>query len=387
MDIPRALIYKDRQQIEEFGITDNSSPNKRLYEDWIFNVPDLRPGDIGFSSRILQAFNDAYYICTVVLMSPSKCHYCLAYYLSRTKLPSVVINLVYYYLKRVDFEHPCISLLLKAIKTEIKRQGWEESLNKIEAIEKQYTRKIPSKLFSRRELSPELLSTIDWNTITDHFSPKGIMYIERNIAKNDEEIKEIAQVIKESAKKMEDDFYEHQPEPYIEEEPVDYVNEPDENDYIPDYTEAYQLCDNIVNCDNPSSLFHSQQIIQRDISLPLYQLQRFLRDDWFGNFSSDSETYTEQWRDNMVEALLSSEWGTFFAEEWGKRPKMIKCALVGALKDAGVLTTETYTQYGASLANNIELKVETITKYMSDERMKPYSPWLKDYIEDSPDEQ
>ena len=48
MDIPRALIYKDRQQIEEFGISDNSSPNKKLYEDWIFNVPDLRPGDIGF---------------------------------------------------------------------------------------------------------------------------------------------------------------------------------------------------------------------------------------------------------------------------------------------------------------------------------------------------
>ena len=123
MDIPRALIYKDRQQIEEFGISDDSFLNKRLYEDWIFNVPDLRPGDIGFSSRILQVFNDAYYICTVVLMRPSKCHYCLPYYLSKTKLPSVVINLVYYYLKRVDFEHPSISLLLKAIKTEIKRQG------------------------------------------------------------------------------------------------------------------------------------------------------------------------------------------------------------------------------------------------------------------------
>ncbi len=387
MDIPRALIYKDRQQIEEFGITDNSSPNKRLYEDWIFSVPDLRPGDIGFSSRILQVFNDAYYICTVVLMSPSKCHYCLAYYLSRTKLPSVVIHLVYYYLKRVDYEHTSISLLLEAIKTEIKRQGWEENLNKIEAIEKQYTRKIPSSLFSRRELSPELLSTIDWNSITDHFSPKGIMYIERNIAKNNEEIKEIAQAIKESAKKLEDDFYERQPEPDIEEEPEDYNKEPDNYNYFPDYTKTYQLCDNIINCDNPLILFHPQQNVQRDISVPLYQLKRFLRDDWFGNFSSDSETYTEQWRDNMVEALLSSEWGTFFAEEWGKRPKMIKCALVGALKDAGVLTTETYTQYGASLANNIELKVETITKYMSDERMKPYSSWLKDYIEDSPDEQ
>ena len=384
MDIPRALIYKDRQQIEEFGISDDSFLNKRLYEDWIFNVPDLRPGDIGFSSRILQVFNDAYYICTVVLMKPLKCHYCLPYYLSKTKLPSVVIHLVYYYLKRVDFEHPSISLLLKAIKTEIKREGWDELLKNIEAIGK--NKVMPRTLFSRRELNSEFLSTIDWNTITNHYSSEGIMFIERNIAKNDEEIKEIAQAIKESAKKLEDEFYEYQQEPYIEEETLDYDNEPDENDYLPDYTETYQLCDSIINSDNPSSLFHSQQIVQRDISLPQFQLQRFLRGDWFSNYSADTQTYTEQWRNNMVDALLSSQWGNFFANEWSKRDNMIKCALVGALKDVGVLKPETYTRYGESLTTIIGLKVETITKYMSDANMKPYSLWLKDYIEDSPEE-
>lgn len=89
----------------------------------------------------------------------------------------------------------------------------------------------------------------------------------------------------------------------------------------------------------------------------------------------------------MIESLLSSDWGNFFAEEWSKRRNMIKCALVGALKDVGVLNQETDTQYGASLTTIIGLKVDTITKYMSDKHMKPYSSWLKDYIEDSPDEQ
>lgn len=134
MDIPRELIYEEKESLIDFGISLDKSINNVLFNEWFFSLPDLRPGDVGFSNRILQTFNDAYYICTVVLTWPSQCCYCLSYYLSKTKLPSVVMPLVYCYLDKVDFKHPAKDLLLKAIETEIKRKGWEDNYNSIKKI-------------------------------------------------------------------------------------------------------------------------------------------------------------------------------------------------------------------------------------------------------------
>ena len=83
MDIPRELFYEERKSLKQFGIDNGSSNNKALFEKWILTLTDLRPGESGYTSRILQAFNDAYYSCTLILRFPENILSCIPYIISR----------------------------------------------------------------------------------------------------------------------------------------------------------------------------------------------------------------------------------------------------------------------------------------------------------------
>jgi hypothetical protein len=401
MDIPRELIYEEKESLIDFGISLDKSLNKVLFNEWFFSLPDLRPGDVGFPNRILQTFNDAYYICMVVLRWPSQCCYCLSYYLSKTKLPSVVMPLVYCYLDKVDFKHPAKDLLLKAIETEIKRKGWEDNYNSIKKIAaEKYKDTIPSSFFIKRKLNPDILSSVDWKALTDCFKPDGIKRIARIIAKDDKEIQDVAQAIKEAAKDAEDEFYSSTPNPELYEDcdecnyEPDYYKEPDDDYYdcrLPDYSDAYHLCDSLINSENPANLIGKKPAITHDRNINLFaprkQLQMFLNEgDWFDNFSSDPQTYTKQWRNKMIEDLMNTNYGAFFANQWGSRHNMYKCGLVGALKDVSVIKSRKKTEIGKKLKDFLNLNINTIADYMAEDRLKPYVNWLKDYIDSSLEE-
>ena len=100
MDLQRELIYEDRKRIEEFSVDDMSSINYLLYEDWLPNLTDLQPIESGYLQRTLKAFNDAYYICTLILMHKTNEDF-LSYAYKRCSIPSIVFPMAYFFQKKV----------------------------------------------------------------------------------------------------------------------------------------------------------------------------------------------------------------------------------------------------------------------------------------------
>ena len=62
----REIIYRNRNNIEEFGVDENDSVNKVLF-DTIFQIQYVSIRN-DLNDTLLGLFNDAYYICTLILL-------------------------------------------------------------------------------------------------------------------------------------------------------------------------------------------------------------------------------------------------------------------------------------------------------------------------------
>jgi len=384
MDIPRELIYEDKKSLKDFGIDNANSFTKFLFEDWVLTLTDLKPGENGYMSRILQVFNDTYYICTLIMRFRAKCLNLIPYYISKTKIPSVVMPMVYYCLIHIDENDDRISLLSKAIKTEIERMGWNSNLERLLMNDK-LKKKIDSKPFHCRKLAPQILTQVNWAEITKSYKKDNLETVIINVAKDENEAKMLATAITEAAQKTEDEFYN--PEPYIEDDEYIDVTVPDDNNnYTPDFSEAYSFCTDIIEKDGYRSLiskvqkndysFTNKTAVQRG-------LKEFLGGNWFDEFSSDEETYTSQWRDSLVDNLLNSKWGPQIGKDWkNKKVSKVKYALLGVLYDNNVLKGQK-VEIARKLIN-AGIKESTITKYMNDSELKYYSDWLSDFLYSTP---
>ena len=106
----------------------------------------------------------------------------------------------------------------------------------------------------------------------------------------------------------------------------------------------------------------------------------FLCQEWFDEVSFDQKKYTKKWREKMMEALMNSEYKDDIAAEWmnvGKR-NQIKCEIVGGLIDAGVIK-RSYNALSSML--DIEgVKSESLARYMSNAKKRPYYDWLLEYV-------
>lgn len=112
---------------------------------------------------------------------------------------------------------------------------------------------------------------------------------------------------------------------------------------------------------------------QKNISVMLCQ-------SWFDAYSKDKTKYTTNWREKLMEDLMASEYGTEIAKDWtdpGKRTQ-VKCALVGALIDAGVLKSS-YNALAPELGIS-EIAVASLAKYMGYGKKQPYYDWLMEYV-------
>lgn len=102
----------------------------------------------------------------------------------------------------------------------------------------------------------------------------------------------------------------------------------------------------------------------------------FLCQAWFDEVSSDKKKYSGEWRENLMKALLESEYKDEIAAEWtdkGKRVQM-KCKIVGVLIDAEVLKGS-YRSVAKKLGLD-DLKAESLARYMSNAKKQPYYDWL-----------
>lgn len=241
MIIPRELIYEDRKDLKEFGVYDETL-NHRIYL-WLLERPELEPEKTGIRERRLAAFNDAYYICTIILMV-NQCEHWIPYYMKETRQPSVVLPMVYCYLTQMHIEQ--VLYLTKTIETYASTDNiLRKNIEDIKTVLENWEGSIPLSLFNRRKLTVESLSKIQWGKITNGFKTEDIKRIVRNVVYDEDEQKMIAEAVKNAAQLAEDEFYN--PQPYVDDYNEEYEPSPDENScWTPDYSETYKLCDMLM---------------------------------------------------------------------------------------------------------------------------------------------
>lgn len=202
MEIPRELIYEEKNSIDEFGINEATSLNNLIYEEWLLNLADLEPFKSGLSKRRLKVFNDAYYICTLILMHPTNEGF-TSYAYRRCSLPSVVFPLVYFYISNVKDRGYSNSTLLKNIEAGLKSEGNDSNLRKLIKCTESIKVSISSLQFSQRKLTPELLANISWNKVTGKFAKEDILKLVQYIPKDRLECELMLDAIKNAIKEYE----------------------------------------------------------------------------------------------------------------------------------------------------------------------------------------
>ena len=118
---------------------------------------------------------------------------------------------------------------------------------------------------------------------------------------------------------------------------------------------------------------------EKNCFAPGKNLQRLLKEDWFKEWRANDK-YTAKWIDGLVEALMESEWKDLIADEWSvKKRLMLKCKIIGLLKDAGVLRGN-YNQLSKVLPDKEDKKAASLAEYMGKGKKEPYADWIIAYV-------
>lgn len=376
-DYYRELIYQDKVSIKDFGIDEKGSLNKLIYDKYMSFAPEMQITKSGFNSRALKAFNDAYYVCTTIL-SQTNTILPLSYYIERVQYPSVVLPIVYKYLSLLNGDNDIVERIMDLIQSAVQNEStWKGNFNHIEEITKRKKFKLQS-TFALRELTPELLTNTSWGAVTKHFKKDVIKILVRNLCKNEYDYHMMIKAIKDAASEYEwnynstlsgGDYFDDETGEwsYYEDKPIDL-------------SDVRRYCDEL---DKKAGQF----FVRYDVNTlaPSSHLKRLLNQDWFDTESKDVLLYTIEWRNQMVDDLMS-EYGQYIASEWERPQKslIVKMALVGSLRDAGVLNKKSYHYFVESIfhgRNSIEGKpIETLAKYMGYGKKECYFEWLEDYV-------
>ena len=119
---------------------------------------------------------------------------------------------------------------------------------------------------------------------------------------------------------------------------------------------------------------------EKNYFAPKKNLQRLLKEDWFKEWRANDK-YTAKWISGLVEALMESEWKDLIADEWSVKNKrlMLKCKIIGVLKDAGVLRGS-YNQLSKVLPDKGGKKAASLAEYMGKGKHEPYADWITAYV-------
>ena len=119
---------------------------------------------------------------------------------------------------------------------------------------------------------------------------------------------------------------------------------------------------------------------EKNYFAPMKNLEMLLKRDWFKVWRTNDK-YTAKWIDGLVEALMESEWKDLIADEWSVKNKrlMLKCKIIGVLKDAGVLRGS-YNQLSKVLPYKGGKKAASLAEYMGKGKKEPYADWIIAYV-------
>lgn len=214
----RNLIYEEKSSLNAFDIKKQSSLNKRIYDLWLITRKEIDPFDAKCYDNYLKAFNDAYYVCTLIMLWPVGHNIYLHNILSNVDKPSIVFPMVHLYLSRLPGLTEDINRLLNLFVTEYKlKQDWELNYNELQKVIGNNFYIEPS-MFAQRRLTQKLLSGINWKNLTETFDKERIVWAVRSYSKNKEDWQMMCKAIKEAAQKydFESGFEEYEQEAYDE---------------------------------------------------------------------------------------------------------------------------------------------------------------------------
>lgn len=162
--IPRKLIYRERDSLNDFGVKDSDSLNGRLFQ--LLSEQFLATN--GAKTLLLQCFNNAYYLCTIILLEDIPHLWVDKYEENLLKMKvqwnndacAASFALAYEMLQVSEPKYQKDSLLLKAIYHRFKYGDW----NGVVAAQTFY------KLIDRVEKSGILLSK-------NEFAPRDIVEV------------------------------------------------------------------------------------------------------------------------------------------------------------------------------------------------------------------
>ena len=119
---------------------------------------------------------------------------------------------------------------------------------------------------------------------------------------------------------------------------------------------------------------------EKNYFAPMKNLEMLLKGDWFKECRTDGK-YNAKWIDGLVGALMESEWKDLIADEWSVKDKrlMLKCKIIGVLKDAGVLRGS-YNQLSKVLPDKGGKKAASLAEYMGKGKHEPYADWITAYV-------
>ncbi len=380
MHIPKNWLYEDKKNLSEFEVNKTGSPNQILYTDWLLSRVDLRPSEPEFDKRLLDVFNEAFYLTTLILVQHDDINI-ISNCLSRTHYPSVVMPMAYYYLSKLKRVEKNIQVALERIMHQVetlaKEKGWEQNLTDVKALKDYNKKNIEESTFSPQQITSELLRlTIPFfYDYTNHFRNTDIKQFFKYFAHNSEEVVMMAEAFLNSVCKLEN---VKQSEFYLDGATGEYVN---------NFFEAARLCEYAKG--NPERFLQEllpkmQEVTKVDKSIPRLRLQDVLNQGWFDIFSTDKKKYTNKWRNQMVEDLMQTEYGTEIAKRWSTIVKgksqttKIKMGLVGALHDLNVIKGAKKKIVAGINVGKYEL--DTLSGYMKDEDYKFYKDWLSEYL-------
>lgn len=109
-------------------------------------------------------------------------------------------------------------------------------------------------------------------------------------------------------------------------------------------------------------------------------LKTLLCEEWFTTLVTDDKRYDTKWVTGFVDALMASEWREQIARDWAvkERRLMLKCMIIGALKDADVVKGS----YNA-IAKLLDMEGEntaTLAKYIGMGKKQPFAEWIARYV-------
>ena len=214
----RKLIYEEKSSLNAFDVKKHSSLNKRIYDLWLIKRKEIDPFDAKCYDNYLRAFNDAYYVCTLIMLWPIGHDLYLHKILSTVDRPSVVFPMVHLYLSKLPSLTEDISRLLNFINAKYKlNQDWEQNYNDLQkVIGNNFD--IEPNMFAQRSLTPKLLLGINWKELTANFDKGKIKWVVRSFSKNKEVWQMMCKAIKEAAQKYDFDssFEEYEQDAYDE---------------------------------------------------------------------------------------------------------------------------------------------------------------------------